>query len=378
MLLGQRALQIYKHYLKKVHNHPQQHMSATEADWQILTEQVKSLSQIEEKQKKDKKDEKDEKEWKRICTEIVKKIVLMWRQNMDMQEDFPESCMKAVFETNWPSSLKAQVHSAWLVWRQHESNMHGKQILDVMGDGSCFYQCLFYLLMWILPVPLVREMTGVDWIKKYVEKTLFDEKSKTLKPKYAYLEQKIMTEEDGFVMPKEWLSHDDRGSSSGQQQPRDSYRSALVKGQKDGVYDKLMRLMGWKGRLFARGEFATRAVFLACAAAFDVQILVYRVNTIDEPCDLQSSARPMNDTDERKSFKYCGVPVLCMMYLGRSSHFNIVSNYPLLDGVVQQPNSDKNYGFTGQDVQSEIVAVQVQNKMVEVVDMCMRCKKLIL
>jgi hypothetical protein len=81
----------------------------------------------------------------------------------------------------------------------------------------------------------------------------------------------------------------------------------------------------------------------------------------------------------QESFKFRDVPIVCLALVSEGTHFNIVSNYPLMDGVELKAGKEDEYVHDeSKSVPETIEAVEDNVAMCPIVNTCMRCKKLIL
>ena len=188
--------------------------------------------------------------------------------------------------------IRRLVQSLWMVRNdsvREPVRMHAA--INVRGDGSCFYQAMYYSLLWVIPPNQRITYTTLQRMKKHVIDVLFDSRTG------EYLEQdpeNIASRElvglNLYTLDKMWaediLRTDDRGWNAN---------------------EEAVQLM---------------------AAALNVQILIYQAGT-DSVARL-SMAFPAADGE------FTGAPIMMFLRTGTSfktGHFYILGLYPLMRGI---------------------------------------------
>ena len=188
--------------------------------------------------------------------------------------------------------IRRLVQSMWMVRNDSvdkDVTMHAA--INVRGDGSCFYQAMYYSLLWAVPLRQRTTYITLERMKKSVIDILFDDRTG------EYQEQ-----DDENVASKELVSLNSH---------------------------KLHR--GWAEDILRtgdRGWNANEEAVQLMAAALNVQILIYQAGT-GKGAKL-SMAFPAADGE------FTGAPVMMFLRTGtsfRTGHFYILGLYPLMAGM---------------------------------------------
>lgn len=220
--------------------------------------------------------------------------------------------------------------------------------INVRGDGSCFYQALFYGMLWACPDE-VENIRSVHAFKVLIMERLFGRT--TLNTDAARLREKERPE-----------TTPDKGK-------RREYRRRLL------LFESLKGDFG--GKVDSVNEqFSNSAWFktdnTSCVDdAFDIQVLIFTRTTGNNASLLRS---PGSDAQ----VEFTGQPVVLLLLSG--NHFYILSRQPFVAMGLLRGDGDDPLN-TGRGKRGLVVPASIKfefmerGKIMPFLQMCMRCKK---
>jgi hypothetical protein len=241
--------------------------------------------------------------------------------------------------SNWMKIVEYWIKSAYLIAMDEGQ---GKNIaINVVDDGSCFYQCLAYSMMWYLntsdkysssvlalKMEIISRVYGID-----LSKAAGDTDVTTCQP----LEEQL--ENMQKVKIKEGLHH---------------ILSA-------GEAVRAMALFKYENSWISRTtEWANSTVVEMASVAFGLQVIIYQSD------DVHSRVAVLNrvtmDFDEKYTAdghpdaRYSGHPVMLLLF--SCNHYYILSRFPLLPGL--QKNG---CGIRGEKVPTQLEFIPLKQEM---------------
>lgn len=316
-------------------------------------------------------------------TALVKYMIKFYTKNGDRRNElmhfldtkFKNS--KSVFK-DWKPFIKFWMMATYNMFFEYDKQITGNQVIDVRGDGSCFYQCLIYALMGCahdvdtvpdtvlkLKKTIIKKLYGVDVdTKKQLEE------SEHIQPLPAYRDQIVIANE---------AEHSD----ANKRPPP----NALSIAKKMGLSAKGNEVVS------DNGVWGNTFVADLAALAFGVQIIQYQISKLE-------MSQMMNDEDKKNVkaglqyitmdfaphglFEHVPVIVLLNQY---QYHYCIVSRFPLLKMV--WPNGTKENGIDrdGMGVEGVQIPPFIELKWwnqgavcakMPSIQRCMSCNKIIL
>jgi hypothetical protein len=187
--------------------------------------------------------------------------------------------------------------------------------VNVAGDGSCFYQCLYYLLIWYhkdARKMLEGKMT-LHGMKMMIYNAAFDRKGNVKRGDAGQIVELTAIDSDGLA---KLLGISDTAKSE-------------------------------------RSVYASDVVFNLADVVFDVQIIIFHQSSAinrNGPSLERKGRAYRHEYDEH--LKYSGKQVFVILHQGRttaSGHFQIISRFPLLDGM-----NEDGTGILGRNVPMSI------------------------
>lgn len=204
--------------------------------------------------------------------------------------------------------------------KTHRTDWH--LMINVNNDGSCFYQCLAYALLWLMPTV------------EQVPKTLLDLKMDIIKRVYGV----DITEKTMMGVAKDYL-------------PEHEFRTHVNYGtQKTVVSDSTLKHAAHAlglvdnpdGATFQyTGVYADVLAIELASIAYGVQILIYEDEThgpdkmYNKDIVLQKSTARLLGVTQTEPFQdihmYSGHPVVILLL--DHGHYYLLSNFPYMDGM---------------------------------------------
>ena len=226
-------------------------------------------------------------EYPEIFGSIVRYIRTLWEDAMD---DGLKSHLR---------KLKDGVVNIWTISRPYNSNQSEKMVVDVAGDGSCFFQCLYYSILSVVPLSSLAGIQDMYTLKMRILDNVFRSDGRFVS---EYARRSIQTLFPDII---------DKASAA-------KYVGFDFENIK---YDK--------------SYYADSETLHLAALAFNVQIVVYKPT--DPNTDLTkaglSEAGFATTTSGTDCFTGIGVVTLLYSGSGRTGHYRIISRYPLLDCI---------------------------------------------
>ena len=230
--------------------------------------------------------------------------------------------------------LKDGFVNFWVLSRPYDSRQEYKLLLDVAGDGSCFFQCLFYSLFSVLPKSTLEKITDMKSLKEEILNRLFKSDAKFASEKAAEDVRKLFTHIKDKNSAAKYLGLD------------------LQKKEYNKFYNAEMETL-----------------YLA-AYAFNVQIVVY--NLVEEYQGLLCAEFFFSTTNEDH---FTGEGVVTLLYNGDNynGHYRIISRYPLMGCV-----DAHGHGIPFVKIPKELYITNGNNFQLLRVQKCLSCNKTIL
>lgn len=257
--------------------------------------------------------------------EIVQKAVQMFQIGSTMKyfEDMvnhfasnvPDKKTRDNFKRNKErfDDCKYHVRCAWMVNKGPDDNgtIQGilrseKAVIDVIGDGSCFYQALFYQLLWIRDEVCYMEKPSIYKLKTMIINKIFQRNGTGYIP--------------GVIEAMLQLQYD------------------YALGENFGKEEAMEVLgLGWSEETSQKYKDADQLVLDLASIAFDVQIILYTIDKDEEDmaslCFASGNGIDFQFSDDNKIiFKYNGKHTLCFLFTDRgqitgNSHYSILTRY---------------------------------------------------
>lgn len=203
------------------------------------------------------------------------------------------------------TEMRDVIEGIWLVAHDQVGGASVKthMAVNVRGDGSCFYQALFYWLLWIYDVDSGLIHFTLTDLKNSIIQNLFDRQGKLKRSNDPAVEGLGIWSDREFT----------KELATGILQPYD------------------------------REFYADEQAVQMAAAAFNVQILLYKpvIGCDDSKFAELEMAYPSMDGH------FAGKPVVLMLRTGgtfKTGHFYMLGMYPAIDGIVESIG-DKNYSY---------------------------------
>lgn len=248
------------------------------------------------------------------------------------------------------------------------SNRHSA--INVIGDGSCFYQALFYSLLWICPAELDK-INSVHDLKMLIvtmlwgNKALKDPEDKKKKLKLD-LDKSIQTRKQNNAAAEQ------RGVTLTDAEKKADNENVANARTMLGIFDTLFEHFAIKkarhaaGYVSSNGEFFNTDDASPVGDALDVQIVIYQPNGRNGKA---SYLKAYND-----SATFTGRPVVLVLLTGK--HFYVLSRGPFVTKGFMTENGK---GVKGMDIPLSIdFDFMKRETILPFLSMCLMCKKLIL
>lgn len=217
--------------------------------------------------------------------------------------------------------------------------------INVRGDGSCFYQALFYSLLWACPGEML-EIRSVSELKRLVLVRLFGRKN--VESNAAELRDKT------------------RPEKTPDKEKRREYRRKLL------LFESLVADFGGNVGGDVNTRFSNSAWFKTdntpyMDEAFEIQVLIFTRTSAN-------AASLLHSLDAAET-RFTGNPVVLLLL--SDNHFYILSRQPFVEsGLVDVGNGKGMMGLAvPQSIEFEFME---RESIMPILKMCMRCKKLVL
>ena len=217
--------------------------------------------------------------------------------------------------------------------------------INVRGDGSCFYQALFYGLLWAFPEE-VEDISSVSAFKELILVRLFG--WKIVRSQGDELRDKTMPEK------------------TPNKEQRKEYRRKLL------LFESLVADFGGNvggdvNTRFSNSEWFKTDNTPYMDEAFKIQVLIFTRTS----GNAASLLRPPDAAETR----FTGCPVVLLLL--SDNHFYILSRQPFVgSGLVDVGNGRGRMGLAvPQSIEFEFME---RESIMPILKMCMRCKKLVL
>lgn len=273
-------------------------------------------------------------------------------------------------EKPWLNLALYWVYAAYEIWRKssdiEEEKVH--HIINVRDNGSCLYQCIAYSLMWIYDVNQVPR-TLLD-LKKDLLGKIFGVEIEDGQSLESHRNEKAVHEFNNAVK-----------ISAGQEITL-------------GFVAEYLGLVNRDGQIMQHAsKWGDDFIMDLASIAYEVQILVYACDNLQDisrnGSSKQALLRHATDREIGEDAVFVGKPVIIILqsysnYPKPTSHFMIVSRYPLLEGVrengigprgspIPESIQVKYPEYNEQDMDAKLRKVQELPQM----QRCLACNKLV-
>lgn len=222
----------------------------------------------------------------------------------------------------------------WLVFGPTNVLRGAHVALNVRGDGSCFYQALYYSMVLYHPearTMLVERIPSLHGFKMMIYNKMYNEDGD-----FQYWDFQLEAVQ-GFMgvcgTPMKELLREQGGMF-------DTYRIRATPENKDATIQMdsniaKMYLGILDTRRSDRSKYGREYVFEMAALAFDVQIVVYSADGAYYDKEVKWAEKKYATGGFTVNGCYTGQKVLLMLHSGsyRGGHFYILGGHPLLEGM---------------------------------------------
>lgn len=307
-----------------------------------------------------------------------------FRSDHGLGIDNIEGILSRLARENLTAEIRGIMHGFWAVANNNESlltaqggeNLHFS--IDVAGDGSCFYQCMYYWLLWLLPLNEIHNLTSVHAMKMHVWDELFPvgrNGTRTLNPAYQAEKDKIV---ERFQLVEEDESQCFNARNMG-------YLMGLL----DSTGRKLDERRG-------RKVWAETLVAQMFSLAFNVQIIIFNKEYAKDQLNdgkVQYVQKYDNFGHEemRAYFNGCGKfnsydyegrftgrPVALLFFDVDHVHYQIISRFKLMANMNQNGMGTRGQRYTDIITLHPFHYRDYENFRMPTLHKCMRCRKYIL
>lgn len=252
---------------------------------------------------------------------------------------------------------------------KHELSQYS---IDVVSDGSCFYQSLYFALLWMLPLEDLKKVDGVKKMKQHVFNLIYEKQGSGTYKCLKRQEMRELTDAYGQVLDMNDIS------PSG-----------------------LMKLMGLdqSNDNLGRRKWGGEIVAEIFSLALNVQIIIYAWCDGDQNFRENEQNfhlmqfRQAQQTQEGKNLKlarlsattrgsieshfhieyasFSGKPVILLLLNEIGNHYNVLSTFPALDGMRRDGT-----GIAGQPIPQFLMYQEFTHNgtfRMPVLDRCFHC-----
>jgi hypothetical protein len=257
-------------------------------------------------------------------------------------EDLRKHCAK--YEESLKTSLlnlKNGIVSFWSISRQYYAEQPCNVLINVFGDGSCFFQCFYYSILSLLRIESLVEIKDMKTMKTAILNRVFAKDGKFISREAALF----------FYLKTPHIKN---------KKSAEKYLGFENVGLRNEKYNA-----------YYNAEIET--IYLA-ACAYDVQIIVYRfleVNVNEEKIQTELIC----NTAQNNCFT--GQYVVTLFYRGdvnQNGHYKIISRYPFIKGIM-----DDGQGIKGVEIPEKLNLMYMTREF-EMIPMkkCILCNKPVL